>query len=508
TSRPQTDPLYKLLLYVKNSVENLLNLNVRTLDILVQNAKIVKNVFGNHTIIGYNRTLLTAMDIVNIKNQMIKKNWNISIQNDSAKNLEQFLGPDANLSELKEAYPLSTSHQNLILIDGTFEISRHKLLLFIILVIDDDNKGIPITFIIFIPPSQNRLTSFGDIYNKNQLKKNPNAILVTFSPLVAMTDADIKEHKALLIDKVVTNYESIFKEHVERSEVTLENSKNVLNSGVNFLVYLKRQWAGDLLNTNILYIILVYEVIPNILTLRNLAMNLEYEKAEWRKEFNIMDSSDHKILAQKFSQIAPNDKVLMYEIEKKTGKIYVQVESETTPHLIYTTCVYRDPTNICCQCPDFLQKGIMCKHLCTAALYIDNLHQQDQYAHLPEMIDNQKDYKNNDNYTFSLSEEIFNYMKQILGISTDPKVVMISNTPILTQAKANLISTAGEFNNSQNIVKSEQKDIDSQHTLMIYLNNIVISNSFKQAQSLVDVIYKDMNPHRHVAFHTDVLLLE
>ncbi|KAF0549284.1 hypothetical protein F8M41_025463 [Gigaspora margarita] len=186
-----------------------------------------------------------------------------------------------------------------------------------------------------------------------------------------------------------------------------------------------------------------------------------------------MDSSDHKILAQEFSQVAylaPSpkcnefanrllqmNKVLMYEIEKETGKIYVQVESETTPHLIYTTCMYRDPTNICCQCPDFLQKGIMRKHLHAAALYIDNLRQQDQHAHLPEMVfptyqevqdifqkklEKGTDYKNNDNHTFFLSEEIFNYIKQILGIPTDPKVVMISNTPTLTQPKANLISIA------------------------------------------------------------------
>ncbi|KAF0545895.1 hypothetical protein F8M41_001832 [Gigaspora margarita] len=32
-------------------------------------------------------------------------------------------------------------------------------------------------------------------------------------------------------------------------KITLENSKNVLNSGVNFFVYLKRQWARDLLNS-------------------------------------------------------------------------------------------------------------------------------------------------------------------------------------------------------------------------------------------------------------------
>ncbi|CAG8851150.1 28339_t:CDS:1, partial [Racocetra persica] len=73
TSQPQRDPQYKLLPYVRKSVENLLNLNVRTPDILAQNARIVKNVFENCTLIGNFRTLLTAMDITNIKKQMLQK---------------------------------------------------------------------------------------------------------------------------------------------------------------------------------------------------------------------------------------------------------------------------------------------------------------------------------------------------------------------------------------------------------------------------------------------------
>ncbi|RIB29309.1 hypothetical protein C2G38_2155720 [Gigaspora rosea] len=103
-SQPQRDPTYKLLLYIKQSAENLLNLNVRTCDILAQNAKTVKNIFGGHTLIDNSRTLLTAMDIVNIRKQIIQKNWNINIKNDAAVNLEQFLGSDADSSELKEAY--------------------------------------------------------------------------------------------------------------------------------------------------------------------------------------------------------------------------------------------------------------------------------------------------------------------------------------------------------------------------------------------------------------------
>ncbi|CAG8801928.1 6563_t:CDS:2 [Gigaspora rosea] len=73
-SQLQHDPTYRLLPYMKKSVKNLLSLNVRTSDILAQNARTVKNVFRNHTLIGNSRTLLTAMDITNIKKQMLKTN--------------------------------------------------------------------------------------------------------------------------------------------------------------------------------------------------------------------------------------------------------------------------------------------------------------------------------------------------------------------------------------------------------------------------------------------------
>ncbi|KAF0545896.1 hypothetical protein F8M41_001833 [Gigaspora margarita] len=88
------------------------------------------------------------MDIVNIKNQMIKKNWNISIQNDPAKNLEQFLGPDTNLSELKEAclhyqpHKKETNHLEIIIC--THEQQQYSYYLYY-----------------FLPPPQNQLISSG-----------------------------------------------------------------------------------------------------------------------------------------------------------------------------------------------------------------------------------------------------------------------------------------------------------------------------------------------------------
>ncbi|CAG8790471.1 8144_t:CDS:2 [Cetraspora pellucida] len=121
TSQLQHDSLYKLLLYIKKNVETLLNLNVSTADILAQNAK-----------------------MANASKKLVYK-----IKNDPAKNLEQFLEPDTNPSELKKVclhyqpYTKETGHLEIII-------------------------------------------------------KNPNTTAITFSSLVAMIDTDVKEQKSLL----------------------------------------------------------------------------------------------------------------------------------------------------------------------------------------------------------------------------------------------------------------------------------------------------------------------
>lgn len=221
---------------MRKSAENQLKLGVSTAEILAQNARTVKTMFAKRTIIGDYRTLLTAMDITNIKNEILRKNWDINIRKNAAYNLEQILGSNADESELKNAclhyqahtqdtdhleiiicsqdqqeYAWKYSHQNLILLDGTFGISKHKLLLFIMMVIDEHNKGIPITFILFTPPSHNQMTSAGyDSKTLEQLltifqdnisilyqQKYPNNPLTIFNPIIAMTDTDVKERRPL-----------------------------------------------------------------------------------------------------------------------------------------------------------------------------------------------------------------------------------------------------------------------------------------------------------------------
>ncbi|RIB21373.1 hypothetical protein C2G38_2034437 [Gigaspora rosea] len=316
-----------------------------------------------------------------------------------------------------------------------------------------------------------------------------------------------------------------------------------------------------------------------------------------------MDPLDRNILAQEFSHAAylsPStkrdksakrlleiEKVIKYEVEELSGKIYVEVESETTSDFIYTTCVYGQPTDICCQCFDFLQRGILCKHLHAAALYINKVRKQEQFKDLPEIKfpiyeeaqsiyhhqyankievsvssrnDNENDkgdediddesnghdnksnnHDNSDNSHITTSfKEIFNYIENILGINT-LSTISLSNALVSTKIKSTEISIDAlnttaiskqkfkEFLEStlrsfqtlqenslllQNLVESnnpliqEQYNKSDQCTLLTHLLDFITSNSFEEARKLVEKIYKDTNPHRHVVFGTDIFPLE
>jgi len=117
------------------------------------------------------------------------------------------------------------------------------------------------------------------------------------------------------------------------------------------------------LRADVLYIALVSEIIPNILALRSLAANFKNEKEKRRKEFNIMDHTTRDILEREYPQVAyfspsPNrdesarrllcmNKILGYELEE-TGRLYIRVESEFIPQLVYVTCVHGKATDIRC----------------------------------------------------------------------------------------------------------------------------------------------------------------
>lgn len=106
--------------------------------------------------------------------------------------------------EMRDAAWVYGNKKQLIL-DGTFGVSKAKVLLFIAMAIDNNGKGIPLAFFLFSAPSENKHTPAG--YDTSILTKLlkiwKNSLEAEvgndFSCLVAITDTDTKERKALTL---------------------------------------------------------------------------------------------------------------------------------------------------------------------------------------------------------------------------------------------------------------------------------------------------------------------
>ena len=95
------------------------------------------------------------------------------------------------------------THGKQLILDGTFSICNSKVLLFICMGVDAENKGVPLSFFLFSAPTGNRATQAG--YNISVLKRlleEWRKSLGTregssFAPRVAITDTNTKERGAL-----------------------------------------------------------------------------------------------------------------------------------------------------------------------------------------------------------------------------------------------------------------------------------------------------------------------
>ncbi|CAG8799479.1 18168_t:CDS:2, partial [Gigaspora rosea] len=178
--------------------------------------------------------------------------------------------------------------------------------------------------------------------------------------LVAMTNTDVKKQKSLSMRQTLKAYlKSLLK------EVWLMNSDEEMC--FNGRIRAAKTFLEKLLTTNN-HLERMNDYLKNS-QIKRFQRNIHTLKADILYVV-LVYPSDCKILMQEFPQVA------YLEPSKKRD------ESAN----IYTTCVYKKPTDICCQCLDFFQKGIVCKHLCTMSFYIDELHKQDEYTNLPEII--------------------------------------------------------------------------------------------------------------------------
>lgn len=106
--------------------------------------------------------------------------------------------------EMREA-AWKYGHHSQVMLDGTFGICDKKMLLFILMGVDENRKGVPLAFLLFSAPGGNRKTCAGyntEIIHK-LLRKWKLSLGVrngeAFEPYVAITDTDLMERGALIL---------------------------------------------------------------------------------------------------------------------------------------------------------------------------------------------------------------------------------------------------------------------------------------------------------------------
>ena len=98
------------------------------------------------------------------------------------------------------------AHRSQIILNKTFGLCDKQILLFIVMGVDDERKGIPLVFLLFSAPSGNKQSSSG--YNTDIIAKllekwwqmlgKDERSGEEFIPFVGLTDTDLKERAALL----------------------------------------------------------------------------------------------------------------------------------------------------------------------------------------------------------------------------------------------------------------------------------------------------------------------
>ncbi|KAF8177083.1 hypothetical protein K438DRAFT_1978732 [Mycena galopus ATCC 62051] len=101
-------------------------------------------------------------------------------------------------------------HESQVILNGTFGVCDSRLLLFIVMTVDENQKGVPVTFLLFSAPTGNRQSSsaYDTAILTKLLKKWSGSLnkcahsyghsVTSFKPLSAITDTDLKERRALI----------------------------------------------------------------------------------------------------------------------------------------------------------------------------------------------------------------------------------------------------------------------------------------------------------------------
>ncbi|PKY55703.1 hypothetical protein RhiirA4_475345 [Rhizophagus irregularis] len=151
-------PLLRINETVKLIAQNLLQINVHFSYILDDNMDYINRHLEEKVLIDNERYLLLNQVIINIHNLMTKDLWEIDNKDNEIMEVTIYYKPQKELNDwfilvlaTKEQQELAWKfgHNKILHLDGTFGISNKKILLFVLLVLDEQNKGIPIGYLLF-----------------------------------------------------------------------------------------------------------------------------------------------------------------------------------------------------------------------------------------------------------------------------------------------------------------------------------------------------------------------
>ncbi|RIA86630.1 hypothetical protein C1645_779242 [Glomus cerebriforme] len=189
---PKRDgPKISINIDVKDMTELLVRSGASTNEILSLNQQFIKDQLGGRLILRNKlkcideHFLITVFDIKDAR-RWIKSHprpeWNINVDRSVYHNIQELFGPNSSDSDLKDAtvyykprdhphdytflilaseeqrsFAWKYGHLNYIILDGTFKTNNKKIQMYIIMVIDEYKRGIPVGYLIFSRPGNTDL---------------------------------------------------------------------------------------------------------------------------------------------------------------------------------------------------------------------------------------------------------------------------------------------------------------------------------------------------------------
>jgi len=188
-------------------------------------------------------------------------------------------------------------------------------------------------------------------------------------------------------------------EQIPRTNNHLES----FNSELKIYQLQKYQNNGHLLRLDILSIILIKSITPNILLKRNLKYELQKQLKERRESYSSFLPKERIQLENHYDQLAyyiPNanrDKAAekiceerkITHIEFNGESLYLWIISDRSTYFEPKIYIIQLLPDIKCQCMDFLSRGGACKHLRASILWINWLRSQPPYPKYYQTLNHQ-----------------------------------------------------------------------------------------------------------------------